>query len=63
MAAVSLGAAAAVALWVATYSDVRVNRGLNSVAWGRAAPGWSAPVTAVIALAGVTLAFLALRRR
>ena len=61
--AVSLGAAAALALWVATYSEVQVKSGLNSITWVRATPDWSAPVTAVIALAAVTLAFLALRRR
>jgi nitric oxide reductase large subunit len=62
-ALVSLGVAAAAALWVATYREVRVSNGLNSIMWVRTTPDWSAPVTALIALVGVTLAFLALRRR
>jgi fermentation-respiration switch protein FrsA (DUF1100 family) len=62
-AAVSLGAAAALALWVATYSEVQVKSGFDYIVWVRTTPDWSAPVTAVIALMGVTLAFLALRRR
>jgi hypothetical protein len=62
-ALVSLGVAAAAALWVATYREVRVSSGLNSIMWVRATPAWSAPVTALIALVGVTLGFFALRRR
>jgi hypothetical protein len=62
-AAVSLGAAAAATLWAATYREVQVTHGLNSITWERATPDWSAPLTALIALVGVTLVFLALRRR
>lgn len=62
-ALVSLGAAAATALWVATYREAQVSHGLNSIAWVRTTPDWSAPVSALVALVGVTLAFIALRRR
>jgi hypothetical protein len=61
-ALVSLGVAAAAALWVSTYRELQVSTGLNSITWVRATPDWSAPVSALIALVGVTLAVIALRR-
>lgn len=66
--AATLGGAAAAMVWVATYRvAVPPYTGMGPVLWGlpttSTSPAWTTPVAAVIAIAGVGVAGLVLRRR